>query len=66
MDRERRLLYTIAILAPILEAVTIFALYSQADLPERRAAIQEVRACQMQLAHSWARCEAKHLHDTRR
>jgi hypothetical protein len=61
MDRERKLLYTVAILAPILEAMTIFTLYHERDLPERTAAILEVRACQKQLARSWAHCEAKHI-----
>jgi hypothetical protein len=61
MDRERKLLYTVVILAPILEALSIFDHYNQPNLPERTAAILEVRACQKQLAHSWAHCEAKHI-----
>jgi hypothetical protein len=63
MDRERKLLYTVAILAAILEVMTFFAFYQQAQLPERTAAIREVRACQTQLARSWARCEARHVCD---
>jgi hypothetical protein len=64
MDRERKLLYTVAILAPILEVMTFFAFYQQSDLPSRTAAFREVRACQMQLARSWAHCEARRLHDS--
>jgi hypothetical protein len=63
MDRERKLLYTVAILAPIVEVMTLFAFYQLAQLPERTEAIQEVRACQTQLAQTWTRCEARHLRD---
>ena len=65
MDRERKLLYTVAILAPLMQALSLYALYSEADLPAKTAALLETRACQKQLLRSWARCEGKHLHDQR-
>ena len=63
VDRERKLLYTIAVIAPIVQTMTLYALYSEADLPAKTAALVEVRACQKQLLRNWAHCEGKHAHD---
>jgi hypothetical protein len=57
MDRERRLLYAVAILAPICELL-MFLQWHYPDLPARTALIEQVHSCQDQLLRSWAQCAA--------
>jgi hypothetical protein len=62
MDRERKLLYAVAVLAPILEALMMFALYGESDLPARTAAaLEEARSCQQHLLRAWAACGPGHF-----
>ena len=69
MDRERKLLYTVVVLAPFVQALSFYALYTEADVAARTEtrvqADAEVNACQKQLVRSWARCESKHIRDQR-
>lgn len=62
MDRERKLLYTVAILAPLVEGL-MFATVYQPRLPAVTEAIAETRACQEQLIRAWARCSPRHDSD---
>jgi hypothetical protein len=61
MDRERKLLYAVVIIAPIMELLMVATWY-QPDLPAKGALIEQVHACQVQLFRSWAECSAKTPH----
>ena len=57
MDRERKLLYAVLVMAPIVQAMTFIAWHQMYEqLPATRAAQSETLACQKQLLHAWARC----------
>lgn len=61
MDRERKLLYVIAVLAPIVETMTLATWHYESDFPNRETLMQETRDCQKQLVRAWARCASRHL-----
>ncbi len=61
MDRERKLLYTVAALALILEVMTIFALETESDLSSRAAALEEIHSCQQHLFRAWEQCGPRHF-----
>jgi hypothetical protein len=65
MDRERRLLYAVVILAPVLEAMMLYSSYLESGLPVRTmAAALETRACQIKLEQCWIHAgSARHRHD---
>jgi hypothetical protein len=48
MNRERRLLYAVVILAPIVEGL-MFAQWYQPDQPARQALLTQVHECQERL-----------------
>jgi hypothetical protein len=57
MDRERKLLYVVAVLALILEIMTLFALQEMSgDLQLAVAARRDLVACQEHLLRAWANC----------
>jgi hypothetical protein len=60
MDRERKLLYVVAVLAPIMEIMTLVAWQQMSrELPLAVAAERESAACQAQLLRAWAECPLK-------
>jgi hypothetical protein len=61
MNRERKLLYTVAILAPIVEGL-MFAQCYQPELPGRQALVTQVHECQQRLFRAWAECRPAHHH----
>ena len=65
MDRERKLLYTVAVLAAIVEIMAIVAYYYQPGVSEFQAAVQEARSCEKQLIRVWAECIPRHSHHGR-
>jgi hypothetical protein len=62
MDRERKLLFTVAVLAPILEALTLAAYYYESDFARRAAAIEQVRSCEERLMRTYAACIPRPQH----
>ncbi len=60
MDRERKLLYVVAILAPMLELLVFFA-WPQLDLPQRAVLIGQLNSCRERLADSIENCPAPHV-----
>jgi hypothetical protein len=56
MDRERKLLYTVAVLTPILEVLTFTAYRTTSDLPSRATLLEEVRSCEQRLVRAHAAC----------
>jgi hypothetical protein len=57
MDRERKLLYVVAVLAPILVIMTFFALREMSgDLQLAIDARRDLVACQEHLRRAWAEC----------
>jgi len=65
MDRERRLLYAVVILAAVFVAMTLYSSYLESGLPVRTmAAVEENRACQIKLEQCWIHAgSARHRHD---
>lgn len=60
MDRERKLLYVVAVLAPILEIMTFLALQEMSgDSQLAVAARRDLVACQEHLLRAWAECPLK-------
>lgn len=59
-SRERRLLFAVAVLAPLVEAVMFLDFYHPGQ-PNRPELISELRHCQMQTARVIARCTARHI-----
>lgn len=55
---ERRLLYVVAILAPIVEGMMFFQLH-QPDLPTRMQLINQLNSCEAQLVHAFGQCTAR-------
>jgi hypothetical protein len=51
MDRERKLLYVVAILAPILELLMLL-MWHQANIPARVQLVGELHSCQERLART--------------
>jgi hypothetical protein len=62
MDRERKLLYALAILAPIIEALTLVAFYDESDFSRQAAAIEQVGSCEERLARTEAACIRRPRH----
>ncbi len=57
IDRERKLLYVVALLAPILEMMTFFALQEMSsDLQLAIDARRDLAACQEHLLRALAEC----------
>jgi hypothetical protein len=61
MNREHKLLYTVAILAPIVEGL-MFAQWYQPEPPTRQALLTQVHECQERLFRAWAECRPAHHH----
>jgi hypothetical protein len=61
MDRERKLLYIVAILAPIVEGL-MFAQFYQPEAPTREALLTQVHECQEKLFRAWAACRSAGHH----
>jgi len=61
MNRERRLLYAVVILAPIVEGL-MFAQWYQPDQPARQALLTQVHECQERLLRAWGECRPAHHH----
>jgi hypothetical protein len=61
MDRERKLLYTVAVLAPIIEGL-MFASWYQPDISARTTeALADAYSCQQHLFKAWAECSPRHF-----
>lgn len=62
MDRERKVLYVVAVLAPIVVAGVLKAYYDNQELIVRsNAAIVEANQCHKQLVRAWAQCASRPL-----
>jgi len=61
MNRERTLLFAVAILAPIVEGL-MFAQWYQPEIPGRRALLTQVHECQERLFRAWAVCRPAQNH----
>jgi hypothetical protein len=59
MNRERKLLYAVAILAPIVEMLMLVEWY-QPEMPGRQALLTQVHECQEKLFRAWAECRPAH------
>lgn len=65
MDRERKLLFTVVVLAPIVEAMTLGLYYnSQTEIARSHAAVEAAHECQQQLLRAWKRCIRKGSSET--
>jgi len=59
MDRERKLLYTVALLAPILETLMFAAYIYHPDYAASAVLMEEVRDCEARLVRTYAACLPK-------
>jgi hypothetical protein len=60
MDRERKLLYAVAVLAVFFEGMTLTNDYLNQDLPSRAEALEEARDCKERLIRTYRACFAEH------
>lgn len=62
MDRERKLLYVVAVLAPIFQVMTLIVFQeTNRTLHQAMAANRDVTACEEHLLRAWAQCPGRRL-----